>query len=376
MTTEHPMQQWLSDHDYVPPKRGQVREGVIVRQSDHGLFIDVGLKQEGFVPRSDLEALDKNLQGDLEIGASIKAKVITLEDREGNLVLSISQIQAERDWDKAEALLKSNTLWKGQISGYNQGGLLVQFGQLRAFIPNSQITDSENHNGSQDEREAWMKDHVGQTLALKIITADRKLRRLIMSERQGRQELRHNRTKELLNELKVGQVISGQVRQLSNFGAFVDLYGGDGMIHVSELAWHKIRHPSEVVEVGQPLEVYILDLDQQKERISLSLKQLQPDPWELIQQTYQEGQLIAGQVSNVVDFGAFVILEDGLEGLVHISEMSEPPPNSPQELVAKGDTLQLRIIHIDTQRHRISLSMKEPPQIESPAVEEPEAALV
>ncbi len=360
MTKQEQMISWLTEEfDYVPPTRGQIRSGTVVRIEPQGIFISIkGLKQEGYVPQGDLERLDEETLSELQVGNEEKVRILVPEDKEGMMILSLSQVQAERDWEKALALLESGETWKGKITDFNQGGLLAKFGQLRGFVPNSQLTGSEKHNSNTETRESWLKTHIGSELSLKVITADKEQRRLIMSERLGSQQRRQQKTEQLLHDMKIGDTCRGTVRQLSNFGAFVDLDGADGMIHISELAWHKVQHPEEIVKVGQEIDVYVLELDQGKQRIALSLKRLMPDPWEIVTETYDEGQIVNGKVTNIVDFGAFVALASGLEGLVHISEMPDPSIKDPKQQVSLGDELTLRILSIDADRRRISLSLR------------------
>jgi small subunit ribosomal protein S1 len=264
----------------------------------------------------------------------------------------------EKDWTKAQEFLESGQVWEGQVSGSNRGGLLVRFGHIRGFVPASHLWGLDSPHLPPDQRQAKLQAYARQKLPLKVIEVDRDRRRLILSERLARRQLRQQTMERLLDELLEGQVVRGTVTRLVNFGAFVDLGGADGLTHVSELAWWRVRHPKEVVQVGDEVDVYILRLDHQRKRISLSLKRLQPSPWDLIDETYTQGQLVSGVVKNVVEFGAFVVLDIGVEGLVHVSELADPPPSDPRQVVQQGDELVLRILRVDSFHHRLSLSLK------------------
>jgi len=350
---------WLTEsYDYERPRRRQIRQGVILEVEERGVFVDVGLKRDGFVPRTDVERLEKEGASRLEPGQEVAVCVVKPEDRDGNLILSLYQAQLKQDWVKAQEMLESGELWQGQVTGYNRGGITVKFGRLRGFVPGSHLMASQERRLSPDQRAEKFKGCVGQELSLKLIEVDRRKRRLIMSERLARRQLRRQHRERLLNELLEGQVCSGVVSQVCDFGAFVDLGGADGLVHISELAWRRIQHPSEVVRVGDELKVYVLRLDHERKRIALSLKRLQPDPWDLVDQAYREGQLVSGVVTHVPKFGAFVALDIGVEGLIHTSELADPPPTDPRTVVQQGDELLLRIMRIESARHRIGLSLK------------------
>jgi small subunit ribosomal protein S1 len=354
------MERWLTEeYNYDRPRRGDLRAGVILKVDERGLIVDLGLKRDGFVPRTDVQRLDEEASSSLEPGQEIEARVVRLEDAEGNLILSMYQARFEKDWTKARELLESGDAWCGEVVDHNRGGLLVQFNNLRGFVPASHLETSGRRSLSPEERKAEFEAYVGQELTLKVIEVNRNRRRLILSERLAARQLRREHMERLLNDLVEGQVVRGTVRQLRPFGAFVDLGGAEGLIHISELAWRRVRHPSEVLQVNDEIDVYILRLDHERRRIGLSLKRLQPNPWTFVDETYTIDQLVCGRVTNVVDFGAFVALDLGVEGLVHVSELADPPPSDPRELVERGDELVLRILRIDSFRERIALSLKQ-----------------
>jgi small subunit ribosomal protein S1 len=352
-------QAWLTEpYDYERPQRGQVRQGVILQVEERGIIVDVGLKREGFVPDTDVERLGKDAASQLQPGREVMACIVRPEDRDGNLILSLHQAELEKDWVKAQEMLENGETWQGQVNGYNRGGLTVKFGRIRAFIPGSHLAALGNRRLPPDQREEKFREYIGQELPLKVIEVDRKKRRLILSERLARRQMRKQHKERLLNELFEGQVCQGTVTRICDFGAFVDLGGADGLVHISELGWRRVRHPREVLQVGDEVEVYVLRLDHERKRIGLSLKRLQPDPWSLVDMTYTQGQLVSGVVTHVVDFGAFVALDIGVEGLIHISELADPPPQEPREVVRRGNELVLRILRIEPSRHRIGLSLR------------------
>lgn len=360
MTSEEKkiMEKWLKEnYDYERPQRGEIREGTILQIEEQGMLVDIGLKHDGFVPRSDLAQLEEETISQLKPGQDIETRVIKPTDQEGELILSLYQAQQEEDWKKAQALLEQGEIWEGEVVGYNRGGLLVKFEHLRGFVPNSHLWRPKDRatDGASGSRKAY----VGQVLPLKAIEVDRNHDRLVFSERLAQKQLRKQNKERLLNDLEEGQICRGTVRKLLNFGAFVDLGGADGLIHISELAWRRVDHPSEVLQADDEIEVYILCLDHKRKRINLSLKRLQPNPWDSVSERYTVGQLVSGTVTNVVDFGAFVVLEDGLEGLAHISELADPPPENPRTVVQPGDELVLRILSIDPERQRMRLSLKQ-----------------
>ncbi len=359
MIAEHPVEQWLTEaYDYQPPHRGQVCQGVILKIEPNGIMVDIGLKRDGFIPQSDIERLEEEMVPELKPGQEVITRLVQPAGLDNTHILSLYQAQEERDWLRAQELLESGEFWQGEVTGFNRGGLLVKFGQLQAFVPASHLWVKNRQSLSGLYRQTTLKAYVGQELPLKVIEVDRDRSRLILSERLARQKIRQQNLERLLSELVEGDVCRGTVQHLCSFGAFVDLGGVDGLIHNSELAWRRIRHPKEVLQVGDEIEVYILHLDRERKRIGLSLKRLQPDPWLLAEEILTVDQLVSGAVTNIADFGAFVTLDCGVEGLVHISELADPQPDKPHEIVQRGDKLILRILRIDPSRQRLGLSLK------------------
>jgi len=345
-------------YDYRPPRRGDIRRGVVLSVDSERVVLDLGLKRDGIVSATDLQRLGQDPAAGIEVGDEVPAFILKPENREGNIPVSLYRARREQDWLEAQELLANGEIWEGEVTGYNKGGLIVLFGEVRGFIPVSQIDRFPRRLGSE-EKQRRLAEWVGQRLPLKVIEVNRRRRRLIFSERAGRRIWRRKQRQRLLNELCEGDVVRGTVSTLRNFGAFVDLGGADGLAHISELSWGRVRHPREVVQVGDEVDVYVLRLDHERKRIALSLKRLQPDPWTLVDEKYEVGQLVEGVVTNVVRFGAFIEIEAGLEGLLHVSELADIAPRNPRDLVKEGDRLLVRIIRIQSWRRRVGLSLRQ-----------------
>ena len=282
------------------------------------------------------------------------------EDEDGNLVASLFLARLEQAWLEAQDYLTSGQVIESEVSGYNKGGLVVPFGNLRGFVPASHVVGLPRRM-SEQERSQRLAEQVGREIRVQIIEVDRKRKRLVMSETSAIRSWREQQRDHLLETLSEGQVIKGVVRSLANFGAFVDLGGVDGLIHISELSWQQVRHPSQVVRVGEEIEVFVLNLNKEEGKIGLSLRRLNPDPWSMVDTWYHVGQRVEGTVTNVVDFGAFIRLDEGVEGLVHVSEVADEPVNHPGEVLSKDQKCLLEIIKIDPERRRVGLSLKRIP---------------
>jgi small subunit ribosomal protein S1 len=262
----------------------------------------------------------------------------------------------ERAWQMAQASCENGEILELEVMDYNRGGLLVQLNGLRAFVPASQLVDSPNHL-EYEEREAELASRVGNDLSLKVIDVDKNRNRLILSERAAISN--EEREARLLAELCAGDTKRGRVTNLCSFGAFVDLGGVEGLIHISEMSWGRVRHPGDVLQSGCEVEVYIISVNREDKKVSLSLKRLQPDPWTTVEERYQVGQLVEGTITNVVSFGAFARIEEGLEGLIHISELAEGNFLHPRNVVKEGDVVTAQIINIDSIKHRLGLSLRQ-----------------
>lgn len=342
----------LDAYDYNQPRRNDILKGTIMVIDDTEIIVDVGLKRDAFVPRTDLDRLPEDLVESLQPGQEIHVIVMRPTSRDGQLLVSINKALQQADWLLAEELMNSGEVVEAQVVGQNKGGVLVSFERLTGFVPQSHLVSIARGARGEQLREA-KSDLLGETLSLMVIEVDRRRNRLILSEREARQAARAQR----LEELKVGTVVTGTVVSIVDFGAFVDIGGVDGLIHISNLDRNYVSRPSEVVSVGDEVEVRIDEIDVERERISLNRSVLQPDPWDQIDEFYSIGDLITGTVSNIADFGVFIEIPHNLEGLVHISEMSTYGVTDPSELVAAGDELLVRIIDIDRTQQRISLSV-------------------
>jgi small subunit ribosomal protein S1 len=350
---ELPMQDW----DYQQPKRGQIRPGVILSIGEQEIIVGLDAKRDGVVPYADIQRLGAEAVSRLSVGDRVDVFVLQTEELEGNLVVSIYQARQAKDWQHATELAERGEILEVPVVGYNKGGAVVPVGDLRGFVPASQLPGFPL-GLSQEERLQRLAELVGVTLRVKVIEVDRRSRRLVLSAVAAEREWRQMQRERLMETLREGQVCRGRVSSLAAFGAFVDLGGAEGLVHLSELSWQRVRHPREVLRVGDEVEVYIMSLDEENKRIGLSLKRLQPEPWARVEDKYELGQRVEGEVTNVVDFGAFAKIEEAVEGLIHVSELTDEPLVHPRDIVRRGDLLLLRIIHIDLRRKRLGLSLK------------------
>lgn len=354
-------------------QRGEVVEGVVVKARHDEVLVDIGRKSEGIVPPRELEELAREGAPPLKMGDQVFAIVLQPENAEGYAVLSIRRARAEQHWRRAKQAHDRGEVLEGPVVDYNRGGLIVDLG-VRGFIPISQVNALRREGGARPEGDeetvARLAAMVGKTIQFKVIEINRPRNRLILSERAAAQEQRSRRKDALLSELRVGDVRWGRVSGLCEFGAFVDLGGADGLIHVSELSWQRVSHPSEVLRVGQEVEVSILSIDPEGKRIALSLKKARPDPWETVQHELHEGQILPVTITKVLKFGAFARLPNGLEGLIHVSELSDRPVVNPQSVVAVGDAMRARVVSIEPARRRIGLSLRDVDQEEAHGAEQ------
>jgi small subunit ribosomal protein S1 len=357
----NPMQSLLdSDYGLSMPARGEIREGVIARVTPNEILVDVGAKSEGVITGRELDALDPAARKALAMGQTVLVYVLDPEDRNGNIVLSLARAREEQDWRDAEALLASQDAYAGTVAGFNKGGLIVKLGNVRGFVPASQLGPARRRRSEGETPEQKWARMVGEPVQVKVIEVDRGRNRLILSERAAAKESREAQKERLLAEIKPGDVRKGYVISLAEFGAFVDIGGADGLVHLSELSWKHVTHPNEVLKIGQEVEVVVLNVEHERKRIGLSLKRREDDPWTVIQKKYQIGQLINGTVTKLAKFGAFARIEgeDEIEGLIHVSELSDGHIEHPRESVNEGQTLTLRVIKIDADKRRIGLSLK------------------
>ena len=363
------MEQFLSDpsHDYKTLKYGDVMEGVIMHIDRDELLVDIGSKAEGIVPAKEYSSLGAEEKDQLQVGDNILVFVVQPENQEGHPVVSIDRARQEKSWRRLQELHEDNQIIEAEVTNYNKGGLLVNLDGVRGFVPASQVT--EIRGGDDSSKQADMARLIGTKLPLKVIEINRHRNRLILSERQAIQERRDEMKEKLIQELHEGEVRKGKVSSICDFGAFVDVGGADGLVHLSELSWSRVRHPSELLKVGQDVDVYVLGINQQEKKIALSIKRTQAEPWSRVATSYEVGQLVKGSVTQLANFGAFARIEDGIEGLIHVSELADERIQHPKQVVSEGQDLILRIIRIDPQRRRMGLSLRR-------ALDTPDAELV
>ena len=360
------MENLLAGQDYTfeQPQRGDIRNGTVVWVGPNEIGVDIGVKREGVVNAREIERLRaEGLLDSITIGTELPVYVVKPEDQDGNIAVSIYLARREAGWQVAKEYQASQKIYESQVSGYNKGGLVVPFEGLSGFVPASQVVGLPR-NMSEEERMQRLAQQVGRPIVVQVIEVDRKRKRLVLSEEMAQRAWREQRRREIISGLAVGQVVHGVVRSLTHFGAFVDLGGVDGLIHLSELSWQPVRHPNQVVRVGDEVDGSIVHLDPESGKIGLSLRQLQPDPWTVVESTFAVGQRVRGTVTNLVEFGAFVRLDNGIEGLVHISELADTEINHPGQVVARGQSYVFEVIRIDPERRRIGLSLRRVPPAE------------
>lgn len=328
---------------------GDVVNGKVVRIDKDEVLVDIGYKAEGVIPSNEL-SIRKSVDpaDEVELGEEIDALVLTKEDAEGRLILSKKRARFEKAWRKIEIAADSGEPVEGGVIEVVKGGLILDLG-VRGFLPASLVDIRRVHN---------LDEFMGQTLECKVIELNRSRNNVVLSRRAVLEEERKEVREQILGNLEPGQVVEGKISNIVDFGAFVDLDGIDGLIHISELSWSHVNHPSEVVAIGDTVRIKVLDIDRDRQRISLGLKQTQEDPWQRVISTHRPGDVLEGSVTKVVAFGAFVEILPGVEGLVHISELADHHVENPSEVVEPGSTLNVKILEIDEERRRLSLSIK------------------
>jgi small subunit ribosomal protein S1 len=331
-------------------EEGDVVKGNVVRIDKDEVLVDIGYKSEGVIPSHELSIRKSvNPADEVEQGEEVDALVLTKEDADGRLVLSKKRARFEKAWRRIEAAAESGEPVEGNVIEVVKGGLILDLG-VRGFLPASLVDIRRVHN---------LDEFMGQTLECKVIELNRSRNNVVLSRRAVLEEERKEVREQILGRLEPGQVVEGKISNIVDFGAFVDLDGIDGLIHISELSWSHVNHPSEVVAIGDTVRIKVLDIDRDRQRISLGLKQTQEDPWQRVISAHRPGDVLGGTVTKVVAFGAFVEILPGVEGLVHISELADHHVESPSEVVEPGATLDVKILEIDEERRRLSLSIKQ-----------------
>jgi len=339
-------------------KGGDIKQGTIASITPGQILVGVGAKSEGIINGAEFEAIPAEEFAAMQVGQEILVYVVNPEDQNGNLILSYVRAQEETTWQDAEKLQTSKENFKGQIVGFNKGGLLVAFGKLRGFVPASQFSFSRRSGMSGENAEQTFGPMVSQEINVTVIEVDRERRRLIFSERAASNETRESIRDKVIDSLSEGDERTGTVTSLADFGAFVNINGADGLVHLSEISWDRIRHPGDVLKVGQQVPVKIISIDKENKRIGLSIRARQSDPWFENSKDLKVGQLVEGKITRLTKFGAFAKLENNMEGLIHISELSEKHIDHPKEVIHEGDIVTLRIIKIEPDSHRIGLSLR------------------
>lgn len=352
------MEAFLSDpsHGYKTLKYGDVLEGTIMHVDRDEILVDIGSKAEGIVPSKEYSSLTSEEKEALQVGDTLLVFVVQAENNEGHPVVSIDRAKQEKSWRKLQEIHEANDVIEAEVVNYNKGGLLVNLDGVRGFVPASQV--SEIRGGDESSKQADMARLISTKLPLKVIEINRHRNRLILSERQAVQERRDAMKENLIKELTEGEVRTGKVSSICDFGAFVDIGGADGLVHLSELSWSRVRHPNELLKIGQEVQVYVLGINPNEKKIALSIKRTQAEPWSRVENSYEVGQLVRGAVTQLANFGAFARIEDGIEGLIHVSELADERIQHPKQVVHENQELILRIIRIDPQRRRMGLSLR------------------
>jgi small subunit ribosomal protein S1 len=368
------------DNEVKSLKHGDVVEGTVVRIDPDEILVDFGGKSEGVVSNRELMNRRGPREGDegrpeIQVGNQVLVYVLQPESPEGHAVLSLRRAGLERKWRGMQERFDAGEIVEARVIDHNKGGLIVDLG-VRGFVPISQIVDFPRRPRDEQPRDAAqeiaekLQPFVGRTLRLKILEVNRKANRLILSEKVALYEERREKRDELFSSLETGQRVTGVVRSIAPFGVFVDLGGIDGLVHKSELSWNKVNNPETAHQIGDEVEAEVIDINHERGRISLSIRRLQPDPWQESVAKYKIGDVIDGTVTKLVNFGAFVRVEEGLEGLIHISELSHQRVAHPGDVVQEGQQVKLRIISLDSERHRLGLSLKQAEDRPAPAPRE------
>ena len=340
------------------PQKDEIRKGTIASIGPSQILISIGAKSEGVVSGRELEQLEAEEREALQVGQEVYVFVISPEDANGNVVLSLKRAQEQISWDNVDKLLEENEVIESKIVGFNKGGLIASVEGLRGFVPSSQVSAMRRTQSTGETPEQRWQKMVGQPISVRVIEVDRERRRLILSEKAASSETRQSIKERVLEELQEGEVYTGRVTSIANFGAFINVNGADGLVHLSEISWDHIEHPREALEVGQEVKVKVINVDREKKRIGLSIRVLLDDPWKARLEKYSVGQLVEGVITRLTKFGAFARLEGDIEGLIHISEISENRIEHPKEVLKEGDVKSLRVIRIDPDQHRIGLSLR------------------
>ena len=369
------MQQLLDEMEFKSLRRGEIVEGMVMRADPEGIYLDIGHKEEGFIPPNEMRSLDSGQLEEINEGDSLIAFVIRPDSQDGP-ILSVDKARGEEGWRDIQKYMEADEAVEGKIIGFNRGGCILEVANVQGFVPMSQLVTISHENFKQsvdDQTEAGdstsegseESEFIGSPLTVKVLEVNRSRNRAIFSERSAMREQREAQKAALIEELHEGEIRKGRVTGISNFGAFVDLGGADGLIHISELSWGMVNSPEEIVTVGEELDVYVLRVDRDTMKIALCLRRMQPEPWDTIYDRYQVGDVVTATVTKLADFGAFARLEDSIEGLIHVTELTNAVVTHPREVVAEGDAIKVKILRIEMERKRLGLSLKQADETDS-----------
>jgi small subunit ribosomal protein S1 len=365
------MQQLLDEMEFKPLRRGERVEGAVMRANAEGIYLNIGQKEEGFIPPNEMRTIAHDELEQINDGDALIAFVVRPDSQDGP-ILSIDRARGEEGWRELQRYMDADETIEGVIVGFNRGGCILEVEDVQGFVPMSQlVTISHDQLTPQDELSQGSaadgsndvqldgREFIGASLTVKVLEVNRSRNRAIFSERSALKEQREAQKAALIEDLHEGEIRKGRVTGISNFGAFVDMGGADGLIHISELSWGMVSSPEEIVSVGQELDVYVLRVDRDTMKIALSLRRLQPEPWDTIYDRYQVGDVVSATVTKLADFGAFARLEDSIEGLIHVTELTGAVITHPREVVSEGAEVKVRILRIEADRKRLGLSIKQ-----------------
>ena len=359
-TSSYGMQQLLDEAENVATiRRGDIVKGVVVQKDREGLLVDIGAKTEGMVPAREMRTFSPEEMEALSLGDDVLVYVVQTDESEGQIYLSVDRAQGEKGWHVLQQNFENGDVIEGEAVDFNKGGLLVNVEGIRGFVPMSQLSSPIVFDPSADPEKSPLADLVGNHLKLKVIEINRRRNRLILSEKQVMRQQREEQRQRLFAELETGQVRKGRVTGIREFGAFVDIGGVDGLVHLSEFSWGQVEPPEKTLAIGDEVDVYVLRVDRESMKVALSFRRLHPEPWESIHEKYHVGQTVTATVTKVTTFGAFARLDPAIEGLVHISELSDGPVRHPSDVVSEGQELTLKILRIEPERRRLALSLKQ-----------------
>jgi len=365
------MQQLLDEMEFKSLRRGEIVEGTVMRADPEGIYLDIGHKEEGFIPPNEMRTLESGQLEAINEGDPLIAFVIRPDSQDGP-ILSIDKAKGEEGWRDLQKYMEADETIEGKIIGFNRGGCILEVANVQGFVPMSQLVTISHDNFNQSSEDdgdtaesSEGSEFIGSPLTVKVLEVNRSRNRAIFSERSAMREQREAQKAALIEELHEGEIRKGRVTGISNFGAFVDLGGADGLIHISELSWGMVNSPEEIVNVGQELDVYVLRVDRDTMKIALSLRRMQPEPWDTIYDRYQVGDVVSATVTKLADFGAFARLEDSIEGLIHVTELTNAVVTHPREVVSEGDAIKVKILRIEMERKRLGLSLKQADETDS-----------